>query len=67
MKKHKTRALLEIYAVVITKELKNIYMNRATKYSTVTICVASFKSNKFEFEDESPQKSQITGKNQKYH
>ena len=42
-------------------------MNRATKYSTVTICVASFKSNKFEFEDESPQKSQITGKNQKYH
>ena len=44
---HKTRALVGLSAVGITKELTNIYMNRTTKYSTVIRCVASLKYEKF--------------------
>ncbi len=40
-------------------------MDRVTKYSTVIRCIASFKSKKFESEDEPPQKSKITEQNQK--
>jgi len=31
-------------------EIKKIYGNRAAKYINVTRCIASFKSEKFEFE-----------------
>jgi hypothetical protein len=57
------RALLGVSAVGINKELKKIQRNKATKNSTLNRCVASYKSEKFEFEP--LQKSQVIGKNWK--
>jgi hypothetical protein len=39
-------------------EIKKIYGNRAAKYINVTRCIASFKSEKFEFEYEALKKAE---------
>ncbi len=60
---HKTRALVGLSAVGITKELTNKYMNKAKKYSTVIRCVASLKSEKFELKMNPLKKVELQLKN----
>ncbi len=57
----KHELLQDFQQLVLPMKLEKIYRNRATQYSNVISCVVSIKSKKFEFEDEPPKNSQITG------